>query len=302
MDKAMATAVVLCLAAAAAAQVGGNSSYSESGAHGSAEQHQAQLRSVGKDDLPTGANASYVDASVLLNQPADSYVAVFGVASEGLTPAICGSKSEATIQALTAAWKALGVAPDDLATDWVAQTRLYGYEPKADMLEEKLTGFELKQNVAVKYRDPALLPKLTLAAAGAEVFDLVKVDYVVTDLAAVRDRLMAAAAEVIKAKVARYDRLLGLHLQPPSQILAERSAVYYPTQMYDSYVARESEAVREVGDRPRYTVREARKSTTYFYNGLAADGFDAVLNPVVTAPLVQFTLYLKLKCETAPAK
>ena len=50
-------------------------------------------------------------------------------------------------------------------------------------------------------------------------------------------------------------------------------------------------------DRQRFTIQSARKSRTFFYNGLDGDGFDEVLNPVVTEPPVQFTLYLKV-CYT----
>jgi len=164
-------------------------------------------------------------------------------------------------------------------------------------MQEKLTGFELKQNVAVPYGDPALLPRLTLAAARAGVHDLVKVDYVVRDLETIRDRLMDSAAAAIKAKLERYQRLFGLTFGPPAQVIAERSAVCYPAQMYDSYTAQETESVRQNFDRQRYTVHGARKSTTFYYNGLDADGFDTVINPIVTAPSVQFTLYLKLRYE-----
>jgi hypothetical protein len=44
-------------------------------------------------------------------------------------------------------------------------------------------------------------------------------------------------------------------------------------------------------------VQNARKSRTFFFNPLDADGFDMVINPVVIEPLVQFTLYLKVRFE-----
>ncbi|MBI5831896.1 MAG: hypothetical protein HZB16_06205 [Armatimonadetes bacterium] len=296
---AMLLLAILTLGSACA-QVGGNSGYSQSNAKARAESREQALRSVAKDDLPPSATGTYVEASVMLNQPADAYVAVFSVATEGATPALCAAGSEATIEALATEFGPLGVAASDLAVDWVAQARLYAYELQGDILQEKLTGFELRQNVAVPYHDAALLPKLALAAARAQVFDLVKVDYVVQDLERVRDLLMESASAVVKGKLARYERLLGITYQLPPQVIVERSAVHCPTQLYDSYTAQESETVRSGADRQRYTVRGARKSTTFFYNGLDADGYDAVINPVVTAPCVQFTLYLRLRYEAAP--
>jgi hypothetical protein len=50
-------------------------------------------------------------------------------------------------------------------------------------------------------------------------------------------------------------------------------------------------------DRQKYAVQSARKSRTFFFNALDADGFDQVINPVVIEPVVQFTLFLKVKYE-----
>ena len=38
------------------------------------------------------------------------------------------------------------------------------------------------------------------------------------------------------------------------------------------------------------------------FNGLDGDGFDQVINPVVIEPVVQFTLYLKVKYEVEQMK
>jgi hypothetical protein len=46
----------------------------------------------------------------------------------------------------------------------------------------KLTGFETKKTIALRYKDRALLEKLVAAAAQASIFDLIKVDYVINDL------------------------------------------------------------------------------------------------------------------------
>jgi hypothetical protein len=113
---------------------------------------------------------------------------------------------------------------------------------------------------------------------------------------------MEEAARVIKQKTSRYEKLLGIKLQPPAQVYAERPAVHYPTQMYDSYTAYESEQIGSASFRQKYTTQAARKSRTFFFNGLDADGFDDVINPVVVEPAVQFTLYLKVKYEVEQIK
>jgi hypothetical protein len=139
-------------------------------------------------------------------------------------------------------------------------------------------------------------------ASKAKIFDLIKVDYVVKDPAIVQAKLMDDAAQVIKQKAAQYERLLGIKLQPPVQVYAEKPSIYFPTEMYDSYAASESEEMSGDNDRQKYTIQGARKSRTFFFNGLNADGFDHVTNPVVIEPVVQFTLYLKVKFEIEPAR
>jgi hypothetical protein len=142
-----------------------------------------------------------------------------------------------------------------------------------------------------------MLDRLTVLASQSKIYDLIKVDYVVRDTAAVQARLMDEASKVVEQKAARYQRLVGFKIRPPAQVYAERPSIYYPTEMYDSYTAYESEEVNEYSDRQRYTVQRARKSRTFFFNPLDADGFDTVINPVVIEPVVQFTLYLKVRFE-----
>ena len=304
MNKWITVSLLIILASPghASGQVGGNIGYSQTGGKAAAKQREQAMRVLTKVELPPTGTSTFVESHVLMNVKADEYVVVFGVAQEGETLAECGGKMDATVEAFAAELKPLGVAEEDFFVDFVAQTRTYGFEVAGEILEEKLVGFELKKNVLVHYEDAALLDKITLAAARAEIFDLIKVDYVVKDIGRVQDRLMEEASQVTKNKMARYENLLGIKLQPPAQVYAEKSAIHYPTQMYDSYAAYESEAIRNVTDRQRYTVRSARKSRTFFFNGLDADGFDAVINPVVTEPVVQFTLYLKVKYEVEQIK
>ena len=51
------------------------------------------------------------------------------------------------------------------------------------------------------------------------------------------------------------------------------------------------------GARDGLSVQRARKTRTFFFNPLDADGFDVVVDPVIIEPVVQFTLYLKVKYE-----
>ena len=283
-------------------QVGGNVAYSQPGGRAGAQQVERAKRLLTAPELPPSGTSMFVEANVLADVKADEFVAVFGITEEGETVAESGRKMAATVKALSDDLRGLGLGGDHVFVDFVAQNKIYGFEVAGDLAREKLVGFELKKNVSIHYRDRDLLDKLVVAAARSQIFDLIKVDYVIKDINAVQDKLMDEAARIIKQKTARDDRLLGIKLQPPAQVYAERPAIHYPTRMYDSYMAQESEQVNAGFDRQKTLTQTARKSRTFYFNGLDGDSFDTVINPVVIEPVVQLTLYLKVRYEIEPVK
>ncbi len=276
-------------------QAGGNIGYSQTGSSNRAEQQERAKRNLSRDAVPPTGTSMFLEANVLINVKADEYVAVFAVSQEGTTVTICGQKMEAALQTFSEALKALGVKPNDVFVDFAAQNKIYGYEVTNEVAKEKLVGFELKKNVSVHFNDYALLDKLVLAASQVQIYDLIKVDYVVKNVPALRAKLMETAARVIKEKAARYQQLFGIHLLSPAQVYAEKPSLYFPSQMYDSYTAYESEDVNAGYYRQKYIIQGARKSRTFFFNALDAGSFDSVINPIVLEPVVQATLYLKMK-------
>lgn len=289
----------LCLAVgytASWAQFGGASVYRASlTGLASAIANENAKRAIAREEMPPSESSSFFDASVLLNAKADQYVAVFGVSIEAATIEESNIKVDAAVGDFIRGLKLVGVQQKDIDVDFVSQNRVYGFELTGDVAREGVVGFELKKNVAVRFKDKAFLDKLLQAAAKAQIFDLIKVDYIVTNLDGIRDRLMEAAASVVKKKAINQAKLLGIPVGKPLQVYAEKYASYYPTDMYDSYVAAESEDASQLFYRQKYSVIGARKARTFYYNALNAKTFDAVINPVVTEPVVQFTLYLKVK-------
>jgi uncharacterized protein YggE len=228
-----------------------------------------------------------------MNVPADEYVAVFAVSQEGATPAECNQKTDAVLNPFIAAVKSLGPGGNDVFVDFIAQTKIYDYHVQDNVAKEELSGFELKKNVSIHYRDKALLDALMQAAANVKIYDLIKVDYLVKDPGPIQNRLMEEAAGIIKRKAAADERLFGIVLASPPQVWVSKPSVYYPSELYDNYTAAEAEQIYQ----PRTAVQNARKTHTFYFNPLTANGFDTVINPVVVEPVVQYTLYLKLKYD-----
>jgi uncharacterized protein YggE len=262
----------------------------------SARLERDKRRAMTSSESKDNGTSTFVDASVLMNVLPDEYVAVFGIVQEAKTISAANSKMDATIAHFKEALQPLGVKEPDIFVDFIVQNRIYAYNMEGNPIREELSGFELKKNVSIHYKDKAQLDRLVRAAAACEIFDLVKVDCVVKDTAAVRAKLREEAARVIKAKAERYQNLFGIKLSGSPQMLVDSPSIYYPDQQYASYVAAEAEKIMNI--RSNVDVLLARKSRTFFFNPLNADGFDTVINPIVLEPVVQFTVYVKVKYAT----
>jgi uncharacterized protein YggE len=279
------------------AQISGNIAYSQPYGKSRPEQNERDKRLLSPSEMPPGSHSMFIEASVLMNVPADEYVAVFAVSQEGDTPAECNQKMDAVLKKFTDALKPLGIGANDLFADFIAQEKIYQYRVQDNVAKEELAGFELKKNVSIHYRDKPLLDQLVIAASGGKIFDLIKVDYIVKDPGPIQSRLMEEAASVIKRKAAAYDKLFGIVLSSPPQVYANKPSVYYPSEMYETYTASESERFDRALFQSKYAIQDLRKSRTFYFNALNANGFDTVINPVVTEPVVQFTLFLQLKYD-----
>lgn len=291
--------VCFALFAPSHAQVGGGSVYQNQSAKDRAEANERAKRNISKEDMPPNGTGYFVDASVMMNVVADQYVAVFGLSEEGTTLGDARQKINAKIAQFSGELKKLGVNDKSMFVDFVAQNRIYGYVVEGEFAKEQLVGFEIKSNLSVHYSSRTFLDKAIAFAAQAEIFDLVKVDYIVTNTAAVQNRLMDEAARVLRQKASNHQKLLGAKFKPSVQVYAEKYGSYYPTDMYDSYTAFEAEDVSSNYNRQKFIVQGARKNRTFYFNALDASSFDKVINPAVIEPVVQFTLYVKVKYELA---
>lgn len=287
-------AFVLC-AGSAHAQESGNRVYDKSQTRSQRPSDGSVFATESKDLVPV----QYIEAYVLLNAPPDEFVAVFGVAQEGAQPVESNQKVNALIENFIAAADKLGVKRSDIYVDFITQNRIYNFVPEGSTIREKLTGFETKKTIAVRYRDRALLEKLLTAAAQASIFDLIKVDYVIRDMGAIRGRLFEQASQIIKQKEDNYNRLLNLKLKRAG-VFVEKYETNYPGELYQTYTAYESGSVDNNYSSSSARVIRERKSSTSFLEPLDSSQFDAVINPLGVEPMVQCTLYLKVRYASAP--
>ena len=292
----VALLAIPALAQFASAQIGGGSVYN--GQQGNPADILRQQRALSDQEIPPTLNSVFLDASVLVNIHADAYVALFGISEEGATLNDARAKVHERLANFKRDLQSLGVTAKNTFVDFVAQNRIYGFHVDGSVATEQVVGFELKENVSIKCRSQFEVDSLIAIAAKDGVFDLIKVDYVLIDLDAVRAKLVDGASQVIRQKKRDYQKLLGVKLHSSPQLYVDRFNAFFPTEMYASYQAAEGENVNPGYDMRNYVVHGARKMRTFYYNPLSAKSFDNVVNPIVTDPVVQCTLYIKLRFET----
>jgi len=273
------------------AQEGGNEIY---GNNGSAQRRQV-LTNTGslQSNRPTGYS---VEASVLLNLKPDAFVAVFGVQNDALSPTESNVRVDAKVSSFERSLGSLGVPQSDIFVDFITQNRVYDFAMQGNQAVEKSSGFETKKTIAVRYKSRDMLEKIIAAAASSEIFDLIKVDYIVSDFDAVQKRLFDEGVEVIKAKEAKYIKAFGTRLEPVG-LANEKYNAFYPGERYQRYQAYETGNAYATGG----SVLQ-RKSFTFYYQPLSGNDFDRMINPIGVEPLVQFTLYLRMDYDVAKKK
>ena len=296
MKKVLLLAFCLLLVSTNFAQEAGNRVY---GNRGNNDQQPVQRRmpNIPKTTVDavnvdaanqTITHYQYIDAKILTTVEAREYIAVFGLAQEAATVPEANRKLEKQISAFRQGLSALGIAAADTYVDFITQNRVYDYTVKGNTAREKVSGFQIKENFIVRYKDRNILEKIVSLAAQNEIFDLVKVDYVVGDLAQVKSQMVNEAARIIKAKEGDFGKL-GVKLTPITVSL-EQFDVFQPFEAYNSYKAFEAGEVDNV-----YRTVEKRKNSTFYFEPLPEGIFDAVVKSIGTTPEVQCTYYLRLK-------
>jgi len=292
MKKLCLLFVLLSCAGTAPAQEGGNRIYGNRGYYN--QQRRQPTTNTGGLLASHRSNGYSIESSVLTNLKPDAFVAVFGIAEEEKSSAASNEKVNQKVERFAAALGGMGVTRDDIFVDFITQTRVYDYTVQGAQARENFSGFETKKTVAVRYRSRALFERILSAAAEQQIFDLIKVDYVVGDFDSVRARLFDAAVKVIKAKEARYAGSLGVTLRPVG-LASEKYDAFYPSDSYERYQAYETGSAYTSHQNASTVVQ--RKSATFFYEPFDASRFDAVINPLGVEPVVQFTLYLRMDYE-----
>lgn len=235
----------------------------------------------------------FIEANVLMNVKADAYNAVFAVVQDGSTAAESNAKINTQIESFKKDLAVVGVKPSETFVDFITQNKVYDFTATGSTVTEKLTGFETKKNIVVRYEGRELLEKILSAATKNSIFDLIEVEYIVNEIPAIQTRLADEAVKIVKRKESSYGSSFGIKLVG-TNVANEKYDAFYPSDLYSDYQAYETGTTS--GDYNRTVIRQ-RKTRTFFYEPLDASNFDSVINQMGIEPMVQFTLYMRMQYE-----
>ncbi|HMT97677.1 MAG TPA: SIMPL domain-containing protein, partial [Ferruginibacter sp.] len=251
------------------------------------------------DQVYSYSYGTQLEASVMINVKASGYVAIFSLTQTGKTI----EEVEAAMTNRTEFFKKLMLHSNTGAMqvfiDPITMVPTYEMEVTqkkySKTFNEVPTGFEMKKNVHVTFKNQSDINDIITAAAKAEVYDLVKVEYSVDDLEGALATIRNEALKILLSKKAMLEQA-GIFTRFVN--LAEKNGSAYPAERYEQYIAQKTSipAIYSNYDdkKPvKTTYNYVDKNKTIYYDKVSDKQFDKVINPVVNEPMVQ--IYLSIK-------
>lgn len=245
----------------------------------------------------TGSDTSFVlEAKVMMNVLADEYVIILGTMQIGETVESCHELINKRISAFTTALAGLGIKKEDIYIDFISQFPIFEVEIEKKLFSTSYNeipkGFEVKKNIHLRYKDPKIVEKLLIEAAKNEIYDIIKVDYIINNMASINDSLRNSCIGIINKKAKEFKKLGVKFDANIYQTVSDNIYSTYPIERYSTFM----EFDRKMGGNNNQGKISARGDVpSLYYNKQSYNSYDFVINPSVVEPVVQFTCNVKVK-------
>lgn len=234
----------------------------------------------------------------LMNLVADDYVAIFNIVQVGVDITETDDLMNARIKLFKHKLQNYGIDSAEVKVDMISFVPKYSIEVESKLFSksnnEVPAGFELQKNVMVHFKNSSKVDDIVSAAAQAEIYDLVKVDYTVTDLEKCYDTLMQACVAEVKEKVKLYEGL-GFRLDTVRKAVTDNFTTVFPSQRYYTYQAFSRPSIPLTRKGAVGRLNETDKSTSRYYNQVEVDQYNVVLHPLITEPVVQLSYSINVQ-------
>lgn len=247
-------------------------------------------------------NNIIIEVKALQNIKAASYTAVFNLSQIGSSAKETDSLGSIRINNVRKKLLGLGIPESDIIVDVISFVPVYETVVEKKLFSKKYNeipiGFELQQNLHIQFKETHQFPKILSACAESEIYNLVKVDYFIENIAQVYKNLQTELLKLIEDKKAYY-KTLGFDVSNNyNAFIADDKYCYFPKDFYKHYQAFNSisfEAIKQSKG-----VATAKKQTSYYYQPITYENFDMVINPSILEPVVQVGMHIKLQYTPKP--
>lgn len=235
-----------------------------------------------------------IESNALMNIRPEGYIAVFSLTqrADGLEKA--NQLIEDRISSFKSGLKRQGLQESDFYVDFISQIPTFEYEIEKKIFSKKgietPSGFQLKKNLHIRFKDIRFVDKMLLEASKSEIYDLVKIDLIIDNVTAIYDSLRANCVEQIQSKKKTYEAL-GMTFNTFFDIVSEQIISIDPGEHYQSYTA----FATAITPSDVRKIDRAEKTSTLYYDRIGYEDFDVYLNPNILEPVQQFMMNLRVR-------
>jgi len=238
----------------------------------------------------------YIDVKALMNVKADSYIMILGLSQISESLETC---FDLTDQRIATFLTEAGISEEDVYVDFISQTPIFAREKEKKIFSKKYVevpkGYEIKKNIHIRYTDRKLADKYLKLAAKNEIYDIIRVDYIVNDHKAVYETLRNECIGLLNKYLADFAKM-GYTFEADYKSLEETNSCTYPISCYSSFSSyMPSNYQPLVGNATDVTLVNPNENINIFYSKLPYNSYDIIINGDMVEPAVQFSQYIKLK-------
>lgn len=269
---------------------------------GNAHIYGNQIRKFRQQNL-TPNPVITLDVKALNNVIADSYTAVFNIIQIGETSEETNNLMKERIAKVKSELLSKGILEKDFVIDIISFVPVYETVIEKKLFSKKYNevpkGFELQQNIHIKFTKVNQFEKILSACANNEIYNLVKVDYFINDIQEVYRKLRVEILKTLKEKQQFYSDL-GFELSTYTPIMADTKYCYFPREFYKNYQAFNSISLEAL--KKKRGILTAKKQTSYYYDPISFKDYDIVINASIVEPVIQIGMEIKLQYTPKPKK